>query len=86
MTTLISSWAASGLSKQAFCKQQQIPYSVFLYWNKKIKAQKEEVPDSGFIEIKEPRPIPGFEIIFPTGCILRFSSIADPSFIRKLIF
>lgn len=86
MVTLISIWKTSGLTKQEFCKQQQISYSVFLYWNKKIKAQDEEVSDHGFIEIKEPRPIPDFEIIFPTGCVIRFSDQVDPSYIRELVF
>jgi hypothetical protein len=86
MTSLISSWETSGLSKQEFCKRQQIAYSVFLYWSKKIKEKNTDVPDSGFIEIKEPRPVSGFEIIFPTGCIIRFSDQTDPSYIRKLVF
>jgi len=86
MATLISSWETSGLSKQEFCKRHQISYSVFLYWSKKIKEQNTGVPDSDFVEIKESRRVSVFEIIFPTGCVIRFSEQADPSFIRKLVF
>ncbi len=86
MASLISSWKTSGLTKQEFCKQHQIAYSVFQYWNKKVKAQNEGVSDPGFIEINQARPISGFELIFPTGCVIRFTEQADPFFIRKLVF
>jgi hypothetical protein len=86
MVSLLNSWEVSGLTKQAFCQQHNLAYNVFHYWNRKIKASDQENTDSGFIEIKTTRQISDFEVLFPSGCIIRFSSSVDPFFIRKLIF
>lgn len=33
---MVEQWRESGLDKMAFCKEQGIVYSRFLYWNKRL--------------------------------------------------
>ena len=48
LSTFISQWHNSGMSKQAFCREHQIPYHAFLYRMQKSESKKV----TGFIPIK----------------------------------
>ena len=41
MFSMIETWKSSGQSQQAFCKAQSQAYSVFHYWYKKYRQEKE---------------------------------------------
>ena len=64
MTELISQWRASGLTKAAFCREQQISIHQFKYWLKKFpnaevsKSSKSEISFFS-IENQKSKNIPG---------------------------
>lgn len=41
MYQLLTNWEKSGLGQKEFCKKNGINYSVFKYWNKKRKQERE---------------------------------------------
>ena len=46
MFSMIETWKSSGQSQQAFCKAQSQAYSVFHYWYKKYRQEKDLAPAS----------------------------------------
>src|SRR4051812_41232245 len=87
MYSLISSWKVSGISQNAFCKQHNLPCSIFQYWLRKLKSETEE-QESGFTEIKisSSSVSCAMEIIFPSGARIVFKSQPETSFLRSLVF
>ncbi len=57
----VSDWQASGLSGQAFCKQQGLSYPQFLYWRRKQNKARSNQPDSaaGFARVVRTSPATG---------------------------
>lgn len=85
MLEILSTWKSSGLSRQAFCKEHQLPYSVFQYWNRKFNEENKQV-ESSFIELSNtPSSLPELEILFPSGVKIVLSGKTDPDFIRSLV-
>lgn len=47
----ISSWQKSGLSQAAYCRQNQISYSAFLYWRKRIEKIESSSSKISFVRL-----------------------------------
>lgn len=87
MYPLIEAWQNSGLTGRAFCYQQGIAKSVFYYWHKQYKADKEP---GGFVPVNINRVHKVaadvfIEIQYPTGIILRLPGQTHPSTIRQYL-
>jgi hypothetical protein len=87
MYPVIEAWQDSGLTVQAFCDQNGIAKSVFYYWHKRYKADKEP---GGFVPIninRDHKVAAGsfIEIQYPTGVILRLPGQTPGSTIRQYL-
>lgn len=83
---LLTSWKESGLSKQAFCSANSIPYHGFLYWDKKLNPAR--IKES----FRRVKIIPGeassacyFSVEYPSGCVLKIHRQAEASFLHQLV-
>lgn len=82
MQTAINEWQQSELSKKAFCRQQNITYSTFHYWLKRVGSSA----DAGFTEINvEQGHCSGCELIFPSGTRMVFQGEPSASWLRELV-
>ena len=87
MYPLIEAWQNSRLTGRAFCNQQGIAKSVFYYWHKQYKVDKEP---GGFVplNIKRVDKVASdayIEIQYPTGIVLRLPCQTPPSTIRQYL-
>jgi len=61
----LNEWKESGLGPALWCKAQDIPYSQFCYWKKKIFEKCDQVASQeSFIEIPETRVPSTIEVRF----------------------
>lgn len=82
MRKFYDQWQQSGLSRMAFCKQENINYATFNYWHKQFTTDQ----PTGFAEI----PIQHeseftSELIFPSGTRMVFHSIPSVSWLKELV-
>lgn len=83
MFPVIEAWQHSGLSKKSFCKQQGIIKSVFFYWYKKYREEKEP---GGFIPITVRASESAIvEIQYPNGVILKLPAGTPASLVRQYL-
>ena len=81
MQEVISRWSQSGLSKKEFCRQQDIAYSKFHYWHKRVRTGGAP----GFAELSVPGTLPpDCEVIFPSGIRVVFRGAPSVSWLRLL--
>ena len=89
MFSMIESWKASGQSQQEFCKAQGQIYSVFHYWYKKYRQEKDPTPaSSAFVPLQiqsVKSGSPAVEVIFPDGKRINFYQAVEVSFLRALL-
>jgi len=70
----IQDWQNSNLSGAAWCRNQGVPYSQFLYWRKFLSNNQMEAQES-FIEITDSSPsdwyihIVNEELVFVLACV-----------------
>lgn len=79
MEELYTLWQQSGQTKKAFCQQEDIPFSTFQYWSKKLS----EASDN-FVSLN----VGGnssTEVIFPNGARITFQEPVSASFLRSLV-
>jgi hypothetical protein len=50
----IADWKQSGLSGNAWCRRNNLKYSVFLYWKDRLQ-HLQNADANGFVEVKEDR-------------------------------
>lgn len=89
MFSMIETWKSSGQRQQAFCKAQGQAYSVFHYWYKKYRQEKDPAPaSSAFVPLQVP-PMrldsPSVEVIFPDGKRINFYQRVEVAFLRSLL-
>ena len=85
MFSHVESWQGSGNSQKSYCTENNIPYSVFQYWRRKYRHER-ETPDSGdFAELVIGGAPRGMEILYPNGVILRLPHGVDPVTIRAYL-
>lgn len=82
MESTIKEWQNSGLSKKAFCRDREITYQTFHYWNKRLMS----AGMSGFSEVKLSLPAEtnGFELTFPSGVRMTFQGQPSATWLREL--
>lgn len=52
----------SGLSMARWCREQQINYNAFLYWNERLTLEKPQITRESFQELCEIKTDPGIAI------------------------
>jgi hypothetical protein len=79
----------SGLSKSAYCKENKLALSTFLYHNRKLLAKSEELPETvNFISIPcptKPVPIASVQLMLPNGIRIGISSEANESLLKMVL-
>lgn len=88
MFPLIEEWQSSGLTKKAYCKRKDIPFSLFFYWQKKYNEQQQA---GGFLPInignKSKTSGKGFiEVKYPNGVIIRLPQDTGSEVIRRCVY
>jgi transposase len=82
MRQLYAQWQQSGLSRQAFCKQENIHYATFHYWHKQFN----QLQDGGFSEVSlAPPQTVSAELIFPSGVRMVFHSTPPVGWLKELV-
>jgi len=89
MFQIIEQWKQSGVSQNAFCRQQSIRFHKFYYWYKCYRRQH-DIPDEntrGFVklEIEKPSVASSVEIHFPGGVRVLFHEPVSSSYLKTLI-
>ena len=85
---IVSSWRDSGLSRQSFCKQEQLSMATFESWIRKEREQSQPITQSLVpLQIGEYcSPLSsGFEIEYPNGVRLHLSAIPGEQELSRLI-
>jgi len=89
--SLSQAWQKSGLSKKAFCKEQNITYACFLYYFRR-QSQKEAPSASKFLPIQVLNQTPkqdlsnaAFSIVYPNHCELKIHQMVDMDTLSKLL-
>ncbi len=95
MFLVIEGWKKSGLTQQAYCKEQGIRYHVFHYWYKVYRDEQQAVvkPTSPFVQLKvQPEDnvitaatTTNVELLLPDGKRLLFHDQVDACFLRSLL-
>jgi hypothetical protein len=77
MFSLVEQWRKSTLSQTKFACQNGIKPRLFDYWCRKQSTEVVKVQKPTFIEIEQPRVLPGdqkrpqVEMVFPSGLCLK---------------
>ena len=89
MEDLYKKFKSSGLSRQQFCKRENLTYTTFGYWIKKYEISK-GVPS--FKELVVPVAVqsvqsdfPELIVEFPSGAKLRLFSLVDSGWLKSLL-
>ena len=69
MFNIVESYYRSGLSQPAFCRQQGLNKSTFLYWLKKYRHEKQD--DFLPLKVSESKPSFNLELDLPNGIKIR---------------
>ena len=89
MFSMIETWKSSGQSQQEFCRAQDLAYSVFHYWYKKYRQEKDPTPASSAFVSLQVQPVrlgsPAVEVIFTDGKRINFYQAVEVSFLRSLL-
>jgi hypothetical protein len=89
MFQLIEQWKESGLSQNAFCEQQSMPFHKFYYWDKCYRRRHDVREDNtpGFVKlrIEKPSVASSVEIYFPGGVRVLFHQPISINFLKTLI-
>lgn len=85
--TIIEQQAESGLSKAAFCRQQQIAPATFFYWSKKLREDKPQQTQTIIpVVISEQAPSTievQLTLTLPNGSQLAFPDSLDPARLQQ---
>lgn len=97
---IMSSWAQSGLSQAAFCKERGIPFSTFQYWRSRGKVREKRdirfsepasVPPPFLpVQVVQSRPVAegrphALTVLLPCGYRIEVGTGFDPETLRKII-
>lgn len=86
---MIKKWREGGKSMVVFCREENISYYSFQYWQRKLTKEKKPISSSRFIKIK-PLPQPKVNTVFcellsANGHRLIFYDFIEVSFLKQLL-
>lgn len=84
----IDAWRASGQSRQAFCKANDVNYPRFSYWLRKFRRQGEVAESrrtSGFVPVVGGSVGGGLSVHLPNGIELRGVSEQNLHLVEQLL-
>jgi hypothetical protein len=82
---MLDEWKSSGQRISSFCKERNIPYHSFFYWQKKLSSRALSMQNN-FLELT-PSPSQRFpltEIIYPNGKRIVFHSPVEVCILKQL--
>ncbi|QCR22342.1 IS66 family insertion sequence element accessory protein TnpB [Pontibacter sp. SGAir0037] len=82
MLHLVEVYEQSGQSQRAFCQEQGLKVSQFIYWIHKVRKEKQ--PASGFMQLSAERAASYLEVIYPNGVQVRVDS-RDLALVSRLL-
>jgi hypothetical protein len=89
MFQLIEQWKESGLSQNAFCEQQSMPFHKFYYWYKCYRGEHDIRQDNtpGFVKLKIEKPVvaSSVEVHFPGGVRVFFHEPVSSNYLKTII-
>jgi hypothetical protein len=85
MFLMVQSWQQSGLSQQAYCREQNIKYHIFHYWFRKFKEQTVPTVRPGFVQLPPAVNHASFaEFTFPGGSRVTFHQAVSTEYLKAL--
>lgn len=86
---MIKKWKEGGKSMVVFCREENISYYSFQYWQRKLSSVKKPTKTSGFIKIKPIRSSSSgsvfCELLSANGHRLIFPDYVEVSFLKQLL-
>lgn len=87
----IKQWKLSGKNAQVWCRENQVIYTTFMGWCKRLEINKpaqkprEQFPKTQFIELKDlPKIHPAISLEY-NGVIIHLKGEFDPSLMKKCL-
>lgn len=86
----IDDWRHSGLSQQAFCRNQDLKYHQFHYWRKKLsRTSHQEAPSrsSALVPVRyqPPSPVGDLSVYLPNGMSVRGITSDNLALVAQLL-
>jgi hypothetical protein len=88
----LEKWAASGLSAEDFAEQHGLTARALKWWRWKIgaddakeAAKKPAKPVFVEVEAAPARTVSSFEVLVPSGCVVRVGADFDETALRRLL-
>ncbi|QCR24516.1 IS66 family insertion sequence hypothetical protein [Pontibacter sp. SGAir0037] len=78
----MEAYEQSGQSQRAFCQEQGLKVSQFIYWIHKVRKEKQQV--SGFMQLSAGPAAAHLEVIYPNGVKIKVPS-GDLNTLSRLI-
>lgn len=96
---IMARFERSGLTQQAFCSREGVPFSTFHFWRQRLKGRNGHERRRSSLTGRRRRPSflsvrvldsvrsssSPFEIALPGGSVVRVPSEFDPEVLRKLL-
>ncbi len=83
----IAAWQQSGLTQKAYCEQQELRYSTFGYWVRKLRRAAEpatEKKGAGFVPVI-PATVQPTDLSLPNGLEIRGIEANNLCLVRDLL-
>ena len=83
---MLDEWKTSGQSKATYCKERNIAYHSFFYWQKKL-SKPGTSSKKKFIKLPTlPKPLPAAlaEVVYPNGTRIVFHSLPGVYILKQL--
>jgi hypothetical protein len=85
---MLDEWSVSGQSIKTFCKERNIAYPSFFYWQKKLGKENQEANKAAFLEVPSTFVCAGTlqaEVIYSNGNRIALYVIPDAILLKQLV-
>jgi hypothetical protein len=79
----IHAWEKSGLSQKAYCRQEQLSFSAFYYWRRKLAGNNRRFVELKFKQTGDSHP--SIIVVLPNDIRIQISRDADFKAIEQLV-
>ena len=84
-TQQIAAWKNSGQSQQAFCTEQQLTYSQFIYWRSRLKQDKPLSTAVTFLPVQRKKTMAGFTLRLNGQHCVDIGPGFNPDLLRQVV-
>jgi len=83
----VAAWQASGLTQKRYCQEQDLRYSAFGYWVRKLRSQANDrqATTPGFVPVTLAPPAGGLTLALPNGQEIRGIEAGNLPLVKSLL-